>query len=432
MTLTNIDHEKQIYCFKVFYAFLVVLLLRMNNPCIGCSEREMQALLAFKQGLVDDGNSLLSWGREVQNRDCCQWEGVYCSNHTGHVVKLDLGDQSLRGKISPELVKLQHLEYLDLSSNNFNRSKIPDFIGSLSNLIYLNLSYANFGGQIPNQLGNLTHLQHLDLSSDEYEWFDHSIYAENLNWLPNLSGLKHLDLSSTNLSDVVGWLEAVNMLPKLRDLILSWCNLPPPIISSVSLMNSSKSLVHVDLSYNNLNSSIIQLLSGTHTNLVHLDLSWNNFTGVVGWLEAVNMFPKLTNLILYGCNLPPPIMSSVSVMNSSKSLVRVDLSYNNLNSSIFQWLSGTHTNLVDLYLSGNNFTGAVGWLEAINMLPKLSNLILSGSDLPPPIMSSVSVMNSSKSLVHVDLSDNNLNSSIFQWLSGTHTNLLILIYLGTI
>ncbi|PQP96030.1 putative LRR receptor-like serine/threonine-protein kinase [Prunus yedoensis var. nudiflora] len=424
MTLTNIDHEKQIYCFKVLYAFLVVLLLRMNNPCIGCSEREMQALLAFKQGLVDNDNSLLSWGREVQNKDCCQWDGVYCSNHTGHVVKLDLGDQSLQGTISPKLVELQDLEYLNLSFNNFRRSQIPDFIGSFSNLRYLNLSNAKFGGEIPYQLENLTRLEYLDLSSDEYGWFDDSIYAKNLNLLPNLSGLKHLDLSSTNLSVVVGWLEAVNMLPKLRSLILWWCDLPPPIISSVSVMNSSKSLVHVDLSYNNLNSSIFQLLSGTHTNLVELDLSRNNFTGVFGWLEAINMFPKLSNLILSGCNLPPPIISSVSVMNSSKSLVHVDLSFNNLNSSIFQLLSGTHTNLVHLDLSGNNFTGVVGWLEAANMLPKLSNLILSRCNLPPPITSSVSVMNSSKSLVRVDLSDNNLNSSIFHSLSGTHTNLV--------
>ncbi|PQP95670.1 putative LRR receptor-like serine/threonine-protein kinase [Prunus yedoensis var. nudiflora] len=376
MTLTNIDHEKQIYCFKVFYAFLVVLLLRMNNPCIGCSEREMQALLAFKQGLVDDGNILLSWGREVQNKDCCQWDGVYCSNHTGHVVKLDLGGQSLQGTISPKLVELQDLEYLNLSFNNFRRSQIPDFIGSFSNLRYLNLSNAKFGGEIPYQLENLTHLEYLDLSSNGYFFIsrENSIHAKNLNWLPNLSGLKHLDLTGTDLSDVVGWLEAVNMLPKLTNLILWGCNLPPPIISSVSVMNSSKSLVHVDLSSNNLNSSIFQLLSG--------------------------------------CNLPPPIISSVSVMNSSKSLVRVDLYYNNLDSSIFQWLSGTHTNLVDLDLSWNNLTGAVGWLEAVNMLPKLTNLILQECNLPPPIISSVSVMNSSRSLVHVDLSSNNLDSSI--------------------
>ncbi|PQP95673.1 putative LRR receptor-like serine/threonine-protein kinase [Prunus yedoensis var. nudiflora] len=261
-------------------------------------------------------------------------------------------------------------------------------------------------------------LVHVDLS---YNNLNSSIFQ----WLSGThTNLVHLDLSGNNFTGVVGWLEAVNMLPKLTNLILQRCNLPPPIISSVSVMNSSKSLVHVDLSYNNLNSSIFQWLSSTHTNLVHLDLSGNNFTGVVGWLEAVNMLPKLRDLILYGCNLPRPIISSVSVMNSFKSLVRVDLSDNNLNSSIFQLLSGTHTNLVELDLSRNNFTGGVGWLEAVNMLPKLTNLILSGCNLPPPIMSSVSVMNSSKSLVRVDLSVNNLNSSIFQWLSGTHTNLV--------
>ncbi|KAI5345603.1 hypothetical protein L3X38_013480 [Prunus dulcis] len=302
-------------CFKLLYAIVVVLLLHMSSPCIGCSERDRQALLALKQGLVgDDGDSLLSWGREAQNKNCCQWEGVYCSsNQTGHVVKLDLEDQSLRGKISPELVKLQHLEYLDLSFNNFSGSKIPDFIGSLSNSRHLDLSSANFGGQIPNQLGNLTHFQYLNLSSYGYGGIRpvNSIHAKNLNWLPYLSGLKHLDLSFTNLSDVVGWLEAVNMLPKLRKLILSACKLPPPIISSVSLMNSSNSLVHVDLSSNNLNSSIFQWLSGTHTNLVYLDLSWNNFRGTSIPASFGNM-SSLAHLSLHRSQLEGGIPNSVA------------------------------------------------------------------------------------------------------------------------
>ncbi|CAL9007309.1 unnamed protein product, partial [Prunus brigantina] len=37
-------------CFKLLYAIVVLILLHMNNPCIGCSERERQALLALKQG----------------------------------------------------------------------------------------------------------------------------------------------------------------------------------------------------------------------------------------------------------------------------------------------------------------------------------------------------------------------------------------------
>ncbi|CAL8122764.1 unnamed protein product [Prunus armeniaca] len=57
------------------------------------SERERQALLAFKQGLVVDTSSQIvsTWGTsEGQNKDCCTWKGVYCSNQTGQVV--DGGD----------------------------------------------------------------------------------------------------------------------------------------------------------------------------------------------------------------------------------------------------------------------------------------------------------------------------------------------------
>ncbi|PQQ02407.1 putative leucine-rich repeat receptor-like serine/threonine-protein kinase [Prunus yedoensis var. nudiflora] len=330
MTVANMVEAR--CCFKLLYAIVVVLLLHTSSPCIGCSERDRQALLALKQGLVgDDGNCLLSWGREAQNKDCCQWDGVYCNNQTGHVVKLDLGEQSLRGKISPELVQFQHLEYLDLSFNNFSGSKIPDFIGSLSNLIYLNLSQANFGGQIPNQLGNLTHLQYLDLSFYEDNFIPpvNSIHAKNLNWLPNLSGLKHLDLSYTTLSDV-GWLEAVNMLPKLTNLILQGCNLPPPIISSVSLMNSSDSLVRVDLSLNSLNSSIFQWLSGTHTNLVYLDLSMNYFRGSSIPASFGNM-SSLAHLRLYYSELEGGIPNSFAKLCRLREL---DLRSNSLSGQL--------------------------------------------------------------------------------------------------
>ncbi|XP_020412997.1 putative leucine-rich repeat receptor-like serine/threonine-protein kinase At2g24130 [Prunus persica] len=387
-------------CFKLLYAIVVVLLLHMSSPCIGCSERDRQALLAFKQGLVgDDGDRLLSWGREAQNKNCCQWEGVYCSsNQTGHVVKLDLEDQSLRGKISPELVKLQHLEYLDLSFNNFSGSKIPDFIGSLSNLRHLDLSSANFGGQIPNQLGNLTHLQYLDLSSYGYGGIRtvNSIHAKNLNWLPNISGLKHLDLSFTNLSDVVGWLEAVNMLPKLRKLILSACKLPPPIISSVSLMNSSNSLVHVDLSSNNLNSSIFQWLSGTHTNLVYLDLSWNKFRGSsipasFGNMSSLahlslhrsqleggipNSFAKLCRLReldLWGNSLTGQLSDFVETLSkcAQKTLESLDISHNHDISGSLPDLTN-FLSLKSLFLEKNNLSGRIP--ENIGQMSKLETI----------------------------------------------------------
>jgi EIX receptor 1/2 len=55
-----------------------------------CIERERQALLEFKKGLIDDYNRLSSWGSEDAKKNCCSWEGVHCSNQTGHVLKLHL------------------------------------------------------------------------------------------------------------------------------------------------------------------------------------------------------------------------------------------------------------------------------------------------------------------------------------------------------
>ncbi|CAL2255803.1 unnamed protein product [Prunus armeniaca] len=182
--------------------------------------------------------------------------------------------------ISPKLIELQHLQYLHLASIDFNYgSQIPDFIGSLTNLRNLTLYNCNLVGQIPSSFGNLTQLQHLDLGYN-------LLQAENLNWLPAPSSLTYLDLSIANLSTVFDWPEAVlNKLPKLVDLSLENCSLPPhpTTILSTTLYktNSSTSLEIVDLYDNHLTSSIFLWLSNNSTSLVSLDLSNNNLTGFI-------------------------------------------------------------------------------------------------------------------------------------------------------
>ena len=87
---------------------------------VGCIEREREALLHFKQGVVYDYYGVLSsWGNGEDKRDCCKWEGVECNNQTGHVIMLDLSNYYLDGKIGPSLGELKHLKHLNLSYNDF-------------------------------------------------------------------------------------------------------------------------------------------------------------------------------------------------------------------------------------------------------------------------------------------------------------------------
>ncbi|KAK9910549.1 hypothetical protein M0R45_034506 [Rubus argutus] len=123
-----------------------------------CIEREREALLAIKQDLVDEYHLLSSWGLGEKLRKKIAADGKESTVITKLVIvlRLDLGadrwkdgEFTLQGKISPKLIELHDLTYLDLSGNDFNWSQIPPFIGSLTNLRYLDLSFAGFGGQIP-------------------------------------------------------------------------------------------------------------------------------------------------------------------------------------------------------------------------------------------------------------------------------------------
>ncbi|KAL6350631.1 hypothetical protein AAG906_025561 [Vitis piasezkii] len=354
----------------------------------GCIEVERKALLEFKNGLIDPSGRLSSW----VGADCCKWKGVDCNNQTGHVVKVDLksgGDFSrLGGEISDSLLDLKHLNYLDLSFNDFQGIPIPNFLGSFERLRYLNLSHARFGGMIPPHLGNLSQLRYLDLNGDYYYSPAPLMRVHNLNWLSGLSSLKYLDLGYVNLSKATtNWMQAVNMLPFLLELHLSGCELSHfPQYSNPFVNLTSVSVI---------------------------DLSDNNFnTTLPGWLFNIS---TLMDLYLNDATIKGPI-PHVN-LRCLCNLVTLDLSHNNIGSEGIELVNGlsacANNSLEELNLGSNQVSGQLP--DSLGLFKNLKSLDLSSNDIVGPFPNSIQHLTNLESLY---LRENFISGPIPTWIGN--------------
>jgi Leucine-rich repeat (LRR) protein len=230
-----------------------------------CVETERQALLKFGRR-----NNISSW----EGEDCCKWEGISCHNFTHHVTSLDLNAFGIEGKLDSSICELQHITSLNLGNNQLE-GKIPSCIGSLGQLIKLDLSGNNLVGVIPPTLGNLSNLQTLDLSNVRtVEFGSNYLTSNDLEWISHLSNLRYLDLSLVNLSLAIDWLPSISKISSLSELYLANCMLITP--KSIPHLNSSMPLKSLYLGENSLNSSILPWVINVSKVLTHLDLSFNS------------------------------------------------------------------------------------------------------------------------------------------------------------
>ncbi|XP_023757359.1 receptor-like protein EIX2 isoform X1 [Lactuca sativa] len=406
-----------------------------NSDHIQCISTERLVLIQFKNNLVDHSNRLSSWSGD----NCCSWSGVVCDNFTHHVQELRLRGpdddereeatkQMLGGIISPSLIKLEQLQYLDLSCNDFEFSPIPSFIGSFQNLRYLNISMSQFGGEVPHQLGNLSELLVLDLHDDPMLG---NLQSENLKWIEmNLKRLQYLDMSGINLTGASDhWLQAINSLPSLQELHFCSCGLSQ--IPSDPTRVSFTSINVLDLSYNNFNGLLPGWVFSLH-DLVSLDLTGCFIGGLnPGTRGGFNSMPSLTTLRVFGnnfvnsssilnslpslsnlhyldagnCNLTDPILCNLQIPSSN--IVHLDLSNNQIVEVIPKSL-GNLCNLTTLDLQYNKFFGDVS--ELLERFcecesPKLELLSLRGNYLTGRLPEKIGRL---KNLVSIDIAYNRL------------------------
>ncbi|KAI7992309.1 Receptor-like protein 13 [Camellia lanceoleosa] len=241
---------------------------------------------------------------------------------------LNLRSNKLKGLVTSDgferLSVLGKLEVLRLDMNSFKNSILP-FLGVLSSLKTLSLSYNNLNGSIDiGELHNMSSLEELDLSSND---------INNIKASKSLSKLKMLNLRSNKLKGLVTS-DGLDELKHLQELYLDYSSIDKIFLHNVGVMSS---LMVLTLRGNGLNGSLPNQGWCELSNLQELDLSQNGFNGT----------------------LP-------SCLENLTSIRTLDLSVNQLTGNLTSSPLTNLTTLEYLILSYNHFEISVSFISFCN------------------------------------------------------------------
>ncbi|OAD19685.1 Na-Ca exchanger/integrin-beta4 domain protein, partial [Candidatus Thiomargarita nelsonii] len=316
------------------------IVIEDNEPadCAAVTEipsTECEALVALYNS-TDGANWRDNGGWNVTNTPC-NWYGVSCSG--GHVSRLSLSLNRLRGSIPTELGNLTNLTYLNLSSN-FPTGPTPTKFASSVFYVFFGFYHNSLTGEIPRELGNLTRLTVLDL---HYNQLTGTIPTE----LGNLSNLTWLSLNNNQLTGTIP-----TELGNLSNL--TWLSLDSNQLSGTipTELGNLTNLTWLSLYYNQLTGTIPTEL-GNLTRLTVLGLRYNQLTG-----EIPTELGNLTHLTWLGLHYNQLTGEIPTELGNLSNLTWLYLNNNQLTGEIPTEL-GNLTHLEELYLHYNQLTGEI-------------------------------------------------------------------------
>ncbi|KAA3467313.1 receptor-like protein 12 isoform X1 [Gossypium australe] len=420
-----------------------VLCSSPSSPTHLCSPNQSAVLFQFKTHFSINQSAskdceysypkakTTSWKKGT---DCCLWDGVSCDNITGEVISPDLSCSCLSGTFpsNTTFFLLSSLQRLDLSFNDFRKSKISSKFGLFPSLTHLNLSNSWFSGPVPYEISYLSNLVSLHLSyrpSIDLIGFQAlgpilTLEKSAVNGIVrNLTQVKEIDLDGIDMSSMDPN-SFVNLSHSLTSLSLSGCHLRGkfpdnifklPNIEYLSLdenpkltgqflkSNWSSSLVVLGafgfgLIGCNLSGPIPRSL-GNLTQLNFLFLPRNYFSGKIP--SSLANLAKLSILVLSDNQLEGFLPDNP---NAFPNLAFLDLSNNLLSGTTPSWLY-TIPRLIYLNLGNNQFNDHIG--EFQNKV--LNAIILKDNSFRGPIPRSIFKL---VNLTSLDLSSNELNYTI--------------------
>ncbi|KAL0327211.1 UNVERIFIED_CONTAM: Receptor-like protein 49 [Sesamum angustifolium] len=216
------------------------------------------------------------------------------------LIMLTLSNNMIEGPLPHQMASLGNLQMLDLSFNWLNLSTIPKWLLKLPSLSRIYLADCKIQGELPEDLrATPSALQELDLSANHLsgkipEWIGSLTELYSLNLSVNfLAGslqrvfqvesrfttggsLASLDLSDNNFTSGIEQIGMGTQL-EIQHINLSHNSIEGRLPDSIGRLETMKSL---DLSCNNLDSALPPLLANA-SSLETLKLRKNHFTGKI-------------------------------------------------------------------------------------------------------------------------------------------------------